>query len=89
MSVWRPRADNFGVSSAPDPAARCPSCDATWNSPAMVEGLRLLKTCPKCGTGAIAFRDDAVAAASGSSPSSAAGLESVAPHRALGTPRLG
>ena len=31
-----------------DFAARCTGCRFTWNTPAMVEGLRVLGGCPKC-----------------------------------------
>lgn len=65
-------------------AVRCTSCEFTWNTPAMAEGLRLLGACPKC-RGALEFRDDAVASA----PADARDADvSAAPHMVLGIPRI-
>ncbi|MCW2991423.1 MAG: hypothetical protein JWM73_2017 [Solirubrobacterales bacterium] len=67
------------------PAVSCQSCERSWNSAAMAEGLRLLGACPRCG-GTLKFAGDET----GSAPqeradSRAAGA--VAPHLVLGIPR--
>jgi len=76
--------------SSTSPAARCPDCSFTWNSAGMVEGLRLLGTCPRCGTGRIEFRD------ASAGPSATHAVEHghpgrhddvVPPHLVLGLPR--
>jgi hypothetical protein len=68
-----------------DFAVRCTGCEFTWNTPAMVEGLRILGACPKC-RGPLEFRDDAPAP-----PAAADAREadvSAAPHMVLGIPRI-
>lgn len=67
---------------AVDPAVSCQDCSRSWNSPTLVEGLRLLGTCPRCG-GELNFRD-------AEGPASDAHLQDragVAPHLVLGIPR--
>jgi hypothetical protein len=57
----------------------CQGCEFVWYSQAMVEGLRLLGSCPRCG-GELAFHAKGAAA-----------IEPVvtdtAPERVLGIPR--
>jgi hypothetical protein len=67
-----------------DFAVRCTSCQFTWNTAAMVEGLRVLGACPKC-RGELEFRDDAPtpAVADAREPDASA-----APHMVLGIPRI-
>jgi hypothetical protein len=65
-------------------AVRCTGCEFTWNTPAMVEGLRVLGACPKC-KGKLEFAADAPA------PAAADAREadvSAAPHMVLGIPRI-
>lgn len=69
------------------PAAQCLDCRFTWNSPGMVEGLRLLGTCPRCGTGTLEFRDalpEPTVTATAVVPMSD---DLVPPHLVLGVPR--
>jgi hypothetical protein len=66
------------------PAVSCEDCGRSWNSATLVEGLRLVGSCPRCG-GALTFRD-AEATAAGS-PVPAAGRDARAPHLVLGIPR--
>lgn len=65
------------------PPVQCNACGFAWNSPAMVDGLRLIGSCPKCGTGALVFRDTAASPAD-PVPS---GVDDRAPHTVLGVPR--
>jgi hypothetical protein len=67
------------------PAVSCSSCDRTWNSASMAEGLRLLGACPRCG-GALTFAADESAASTLEKidPEAAVAL---APHLVLGIPR--
>lgn len=67
------------------PAVSCTSCQRTWNSASMAEGLRLLGACPRCG-GLLAFAGDEIEAPALSriDPGDAATL---APHLVLGIPR--
>jgi ssDNA-binding Zn-finger/Zn-ribbon topoisomerase 1 len=67
-----------------DFAVRCTSCEFTWNTPAMAEGLRVLGACPKC-RGALEFRDDAVAPTAETPDTD---VSSAAPHMVLGIPRI-
>lgn len=67
-------------------AVRCTGCEFTWNTPAMVEGLRVLGACPKC-KGALEFAEDAPAAAPEAADARAADA-SAAPHMVLGIPRI-
>ncbi|MFL5846868.1 MAG: hypothetical protein ACJ762_19470 [Solirubrobacteraceae bacterium] len=67
------------------PAVSCTSCDRTWNSASMAEGLRLVGRCPRCG-GVLQF------AADEQPPSPLAQLApadavALAPHLVLGIPR--
>jgi hypothetical protein len=41
---------------SPLPAVCCSGCGFSWNSAAMVDGLRALGTCPKCN-GELTFND--------------------------------
>jgi hypothetical protein len=68
-----------------DFAVRCTSCEFTWNTAAMADGLRVLGACPKC-KGALEFRDDAPAPAP-AAPARDADA-SAAPHMVLGLPRI-
>ena len=67
------------------PTVACTSCDRTWMSASMAEGLRLLGPCPRCG-GALKFASDATGepAISKIAPEQAGGI---APHLVLGIPR--
>ena len=65
------------------PPVSCRECARTWNSATMVEGLRLLGSCPRCG-GILDFQD--AEAPAGATRSPGAGSE-VAPHLVLGLPR--
>jgi hypothetical protein len=67
-----------------DFAVRCTGCEFTWNTPAMVEGLRVLGACPKC-RGELEFRDDATAPAAVETRDADV---SAAPHMVLGIPRI-
>jgi ssDNA-binding Zn-finger/Zn-ribbon topoisomerase 1 len=69
-----------------DFAVRCTSCEFTWNTPAMAEGLRVLGACPKC-RGALEFRDDA-AGGRADIETPDADVSSAAPHMVLGIPRI-
>jgi hypothetical protein len=67
------------------PAVTCLSCERAWRSPLMVEGLRSMGKCPRCG-GELAF-----AAGAPEGPAEPAAPEptpAVAPHLVLGIPRL-
>jgi hypothetical protein len=67
-----------------DFAVRCTGCEFTWNTPVMVDGLRVLGACPKC-KGVLEFRDDAAPPA----PAVARDADvSAAPHMVLGIPRI-
>jgi hypothetical protein len=66
------------------PAVSCTACARTWHSPAMVDGLRMLGTCPRCG-GELEFLDQA--AADPAARQSAEGEQPLAPHLVLGIPR--
>ena len=66
------------------PAVTCTSCARTWNSASMVEGLKLVGSCPRCG-GVLEFGEEST------SPhaieASRSGLPGQAPHLVLGIPR--
>lgn len=83
----RPRAaDEMKVSSPAAPAARCLDCNAVWHSTLLLDGLRLIGTCPRCGGGTLEFRDAATSAESG--PASAKADKAAAgPHLVMGVPR--
>jgi hypothetical protein len=68
--------------SEPAPAAHCLGCRYEWRSRAMVEGLQLLGTCPKCG-GELAFANAEPAHETAPSPK----MDLRAPHLVLGVPR--
>jgi hypothetical protein len=65
-------------------AVRCTSCEFTWNTPAMAEGLRVLGACPKC-KGALEFRDHATEPAVADTRDADV---AAAPHMVLGIPRI-
>jgi len=67
------------------PAVSCKTCQRTWMSASMAEGLRLLGHCPRCG-GALDFAEGASSEppAARVAPENAA---AVAPHLVLGIPR--
>lgn len=73
------------------PAAQCDSCRFSWNSAGMVEGLRLLGSCPRCGTGTVLFRDAEAELTASSGPERESIDEPtddlVPPHLVLGLPR--
>lgn len=73
----------------PIPAVHCTDCGFAWNSPAMADGLRLLSSCPRCGTGALVFRDAGTVAAAPAADAvtDAGGGDERAPHLVLGVPR--
>jgi hypothetical protein len=75
------RADALLVTG--DFAARCRSCEFTWNTPAMAEGLRVIGACPRC-SGELEFgaraREAREAAPAGP-------IADAAPHMVLGVPR--
>lgn len=68
--------------SSPTPAVRCSACGFSWNSATMVEGLRLLGSCPKCGDG-LEFRDEDAVDTRFEPALATAGT---APHLVLGIP---
>jgi hypothetical protein len=67
-------------------AVRCTGCEFTWNTPAMVEGLKVLGACPKC-RGKLEFSDAAPEIPANADDTVAADA-SAAPHMVLGIPRL-
>lgn len=66
------------------PAVTCGTCQRSWNSASMAEGLRLLGACPRCG-GSLEFADDASGSAGRAAP--AGSDAAVAPHLVLGMPQ--
>lgn len=67
------------------PAVSCSGCERSWNSASMVEGLRLLDGCPRCG-GALRFAEPAPDPSPlDQMPPEAA--VAIAPHLVLGIPR--
>jgi hypothetical protein len=68
------------------PAVTCSSCQRSWNSASMVEGLRLLGACPRCGGSALVFAaDEPEGSAMGRlDPETAVAM---APHMVMGIPR--
>jgi predicted nucleic acid-binding Zn-ribbon protein len=73
------------MGSMPDhpPAVSCLDCGRSWNSASLVEGLRLLGSCPRCG-GALRFRDAEEAPPVEAEPGRERAIE---PHLVLGIPR--
>jgi hypothetical protein len=67
------------------PAVACSSCGRRWNSASMVEGLRLMGECPRCGGALVFAEDDSGASALEQLPPEAA--VAIAPHLVLGIPR--
>jgi hypothetical protein len=66
------------------PAVTCTSCERSWNSASMAEGLRLLGRCPRCN-GTLNFAQD-----SADAPAARVigdGRAEMAPHLVLGIPR--
>jgi len=66
-------------------AVSCTSCERTWNSASMAEGLRLLGACPRCG-GELSFAADEGAASTLGAIAPEAAVQ-MAPHLVLGIPR--
>ncbi len=66
------------------PLVSCRSCERTWHSQTMADGLRTIGCCPRC-SGELAWHEDIGPAKS----EIAAGSEgrTVAPHLVLGVPR--
>jgi hypothetical protein len=62
----------------------CADCSREWNSQTLIDGLRVLGSCPRCG-GALRFRADAQDAAERPAPAGAG--RQLAPHLVLGLPR--
>jgi hypothetical protein len=62
----------------------CGSCERTWHSQTMADGLRLVGCCPRCG-GELTWLQDA-AAPRVDAPATGEGA-GVAPHLVLGLPR--
>ena len=62
------------------PAVSCGTCQRSWNSASMAEGLKLLGACPRCG-GTLSFADASPAEAPERSTAP------VAPHLVLGFPQ--
>ncbi|MCW2985271.1 MAG: hypothetical protein JWR63_2841 [Conexibacter sp.] len=69
-----------------DFAVRCNSCEFTWNTAGMAEGLRILGACPKC-KGELEFRDDRAPATAAAARMRDTDV-SAAPHLVLGIPRI-
>src|SRR3954452_15422737 len=53
---FRPPIDEYLPMEPTSAAVTCTSCERTWNSASMAEGLRLLGACPRCG-GELSFAD--------------------------------
>jgi hypothetical protein len=68
-------------------AVRCRSCQFTWNTPAMAEGLKVLGCCPKC-KGDLEFGALAAAAPVADALDAAHAAATAAPHLVLGIPRI-
>ncbi|MEJ7785084.1 MAG: hypothetical protein WKF96_09795 [Solirubrobacteraceae bacterium] len=66
------------------PAVTCTSCDCVWNSASMVEGLRLMGSCPRCG-GSLKFADEGPE--STLEQIETADAVALAPHLVMGIPR--
>jgi len=90
MGVRAQHAEAVLVPPADTPPVRCSACSYSWNSAGMVDGLRLIGSCPKCGERALVFRDVPAAATppvpgpGSTAPSAGDGR---APHLVLGVPR--
>lgn len=69
------------------PAAWCLDCSFSWNSAGMAEGLRLVGTCPRCGTGTLAFREELDGPTAATAPPSRGDDDLVPPHLVMGLPR--
>jgi len=67
------------------PAVTCTSCDRAWNSASMVDGLRLMGSCPRCG-GSLKFAADE-GRASALEQVEPADASALAPHLVMGMPR--
>lgn len=65
------------------PLVTCRSCERTWHSKTMADGLRTIGCCPRC-SGELAWHEDAAP-----QPDLPAlyGASTVAPHLVLGVPR--
>jgi hypothetical protein len=86
----RQGADEKRVEPSAPPAARCLDCSSVWHSTLLVDGLRLIGTCPRCGSGTLEFRDAAPTAADAdaSEPvSPGADRAAAGPHLVMGVPR--
>ncbi len=71
-------------SSMVSPLVCCLSCERTWHSATMAEGLRALDGCPRC-RGELRFSDAAPAPVA--ADRMAVSLDDTAPHLVLGAPR--
>lgn len=71
---------------SPLPAVTCSACGFAWNSPAMVEGLRILGACSRCG-GELSFHDAMPRNGVEADISAIRIAPSTAPHLVLGLPR--
>jgi hypothetical protein len=74
--------DGWGMDKA---LVSCGSCERTWHSQTMADGLRTVGRCPRCG-GELRWHADA-GHARASVSSAGEGQEDVAPHLVLGVPR--
>ncbi|WP_372789674.1 hypothetical protein [Paraconexibacter sp.] len=73
----------------PHPSApvSCTDCAFAWNSATMVDGLRLIGSCPRCG-GALSFRDPEPDQDRADEPAAPhRSTDERAPHLVLGLPR--
>jgi hypothetical protein len=66
------------------PLVTCSSCERTWHSQTMADGLRTVGRCPRC-SGELAWTEDAAPVRSDAAP--AEERPAVAPHLVLGVPR--
>jgi hypothetical protein len=67
-------------------AVSCTSCERTWNSASMAEGLRLLGACPRCG-GELSFADASERDGSALGRLAPETAVQMAPHLVMGIPR--
>ena len=73
-------------SMTPVPAVRCSNCQFRWNSAAMVDGLRLIGSCPKCG-GELLFGGEPEPEQRTPATEERFSGSRTAPHLVLGIPR--
>ena len=66
------------------PLVRCRTCERTWHSRTMADGLRTIGRCPRCG-GELVWDEDAPRPTTDAT--AAVEDRTVAPHLVLGVPR--